>query len=142
MKSILLRGLSALFLLFLSVATSAQPKNNSLTSASGNYPESFSIQKPELDALLASAPEAVVNIQSNKYLHQALVVMNTKNGDMTFLKLQLSYFKNALLTVQVNGSFSTQVFILSSDKSIFYKGRFEKDLLIMTKCNEDDIVSE
>lgn len=68
--------------------------------------------------------------------------MNTLNGDIRFLRIKLDYFKNAFLMIQVNGEYSTQVFILSEDKSVFYKGTIGEKAVVMTKCSEDDIVSE
>jgi hypothetical protein len=107
-----------------------------------NHPTTFLITKAEFDDLFAGKINEPVRSSSNKYLNKSVLLMNTLNGDMKFLKLKLDYFKNAFLMVQVNGEYSTQIFILSEDKSVFYKGRIEKDNVLMTKCNEDDIVSE
>lgn len=136
-----LRSLSAIFLLLLCMTAQAQAKKN--TARPGrNYPASFRIQTSELDALLSRSPNSTITSRANRYLRRGVVVANTASGDMRFLKLKLDYFKNAFLTVQVNGSFSTQVFILSTDKSVFYKGSFEDGQLVMSACHEDDIVSE
>ena len=113
------------------------------------YPSTFNISKAEFDHLFQLEANKPISNKANKYLYRASLVVNTRSGDMRFLKLKLDYFKNAFLTVQVNGSATTQVFILSDDKSVFYKGRFEKNVstgsttkLVMNKCQEGDIVSE
>lgn len=106
-----------------------------------DYPATFTISKTEFDRLFSLKPEELV-ASDNAYIKGSQVMMNTLNGDMKFLKLKLSHFKNAFLMVQVNGIYSTQIFILSQDKSVFYKGKIDKEMVIMTKCNEDDIVSE
>ena len=68
--------------------------------------------------------------------------MNTKNGDMHFVKLKLTYFPKSYLLIQENGMYSTVIFIMSDDKSVFYKGKIDKEVITMRKCSEDDIVSE
>lgn len=110
-------------------------------SASRKNPESFTISKAELQELLARRDKAPVK-SSNKYLNQGIVLKNVTNGDMQFVRVKLKYFSTACLTVQVNGVYSTQVFILSDNKSVFYKGKIEKGNVLMTKCAEDEIVSE
>ena len=71
-----------------------------------------------------------------------MLELNTKNGDMQLLRIRLNYFPKALLMVQVNGEYSTQVYITSSSKTLSYKGKIEKDRVLLTKCNRDEIVSE
>jgi hypothetical protein len=105
------------------------------------YPGTFMISKTEFDQLLSSKPGEKTAL-ANKYLDGSTTMMNSLNGDMKFLKAKLGYFKNAILMIQVNGEYSTQIFIMSEDKSVFYKGKKEKDGVLMTKCSEDDIVSE
>ena len=70
-------------------------------------------------------------------------MVSTQNGDMKFLKLKLSYFKNAYLLIQVSGKDSKQIFLMTDDKSVFYTGRLDqKNNVLMKQCDEDDIVSE
>jgi len=128
------------FLLAMSMGLRAQSTKAKTTSTA--YPAAFTISKAEYDQLFAAKVNTLISDKKNKYLDKAMLQMSTASGDMRFLKLKLSYFKNAFLLVQVNGSYSTQVFILSDDKSVFYKGNFEKGNVVMSKCSEDDIVSE
>jgi hypothetical protein len=46
------------------------------------------------------------------------------------------------MMVQVNGEYSTQIFILSDDKTIAYKGKIEREQVTLTKCRRDDILQE
>jgi hypothetical protein len=113
-----------------------------IAQTSKKYPDSFTITRSEFDHLFSKKTKETIVSKVNKYLDKSSVLMNTVNGDTKFLKIRLAYFQNAFLVSQVNGEYSTQVFILSDDKSVFYKGRLDKDFVVMTKCNEDDIVSE
>lgn len=117
-------------------------KNASSKFTKANHPESFTINKSDFDELFTKKANTNLDLSSNKYLDKSTIEMNTLNGDIKFLRIKLNYFSNAYLLVQVNGSYSTQVFVMSKDKSIFYKGKIEKDLVVMTKCAEDEIVSE
>jgi hypothetical protein len=122
--------------------TAAQQNSNQVISNSNQFPKSFIITKANFDQLfLLKKGDQVVNT-TNKYLQGSSLLMNTKNGDMKFLNLKLNYFKNANLMIQVNGTASTQAFIQSADKSVFYKGRFENENLVMEKCQENEILSE
>ena len=98
--------------------------------------------KPVFDELFNLKIKEVLSLKENQYLDKAQVMMNTKNGDMTFLKLKLSYFPKSNLMIQVNGSYTTQIFIMSDDKSVFYKGKIEKENIVLKKCAESEIVSE
>jgi len=142
MKLKLLHYLTIAFLIVSSISVTAQTKKNKPAGNNKNYPAAFTIQKSEFEKLFSYKTNEPVADKANKYLDNSVLLMNTKNGDMKFLKLKLGYFKNAFLLVQVNGTFSTQVFVMSSDKSVFYKGQFEKGNVVMSKCSEDDIVSE
>jgi hypothetical protein len=106
------------------------------------YPETFNIPKSDVQKLLEASVNTRLSFQNNPYLNQSTVQLNTLNGDMHFVKIQLSYFSNSYLMLQVNGSYSTIVFILSEDKSVFYKGKMDPDQITMRKCAKDDIVSE
>ncbi|MBL7932152.1 MAG: hypothetical protein JNL60_09620 [Bacteroidia bacterium] len=106
------------------------------------YPEKFTIKQKEVDKLFSYNPGTRLSARGNKYLAKGTVLVNTSNGDTKYLRYQLNYFKSAFLNVQVNGAFSTQMFIVSDDKSVFYKGRLEKGKWLMKKCDEDEIVSE
>ncbi len=140
MKTPLFKFLIAFFITACIGTFNAQVKKNAGNAK--DYPTVFTLKKQELDGLLARKINSTLPKTANKYLAGGTVLTNTASGDMKFLRMQLSYFKNAFLTVQVNGSTSTQVFILSTDKSVSYKGKFENDRLVMTKCQEDEIVSE
>jgi hypothetical protein len=120
----------------------AQSAKASHSRARQSNPSSFVISKAEFEELLGMKVAQIVTAKENKYLNGSTLLMNSLNGDIRFLKIKLSYFRNAYLLVQVNGEYSTQVFVMSEDKSVFYKGRTDNGNVIMQKCNEDDIVSE
>lgn len=117
-----------------------QPLANILVKK--KYPETFIITKAEFEQLISANDKQNLRTKTNKYIDRSTVVMNKLTGDMRFVKIRLNYFPNANLTVQVNGEFSTQIFILSEDKSLSYKGKLVDGNVIMTKCDEDEIVSE
>lgn len=142
MKSVVRKIVLIIFWLAGCLNVTAQPASKKNSAIDKLYPGSFVITKSDYDQLFQLKVNDVVPSRSGKYISGSTMLLNTKNGDMKFLKLKLNYFKNALLVIQVNGSATTQVFILSDDKSIFYKGRFEKNNLLMNKCLEDEIVSE
>lgn len=119
----------------------AQSKKASVKKAS-KYPERFSISKSDFDKLFTYTKNQQLNFTNNKYIHKSVLELNSQNGDMQLLRIKLNYFPKALLMVLVNGVYSTQVYITSSDKSLSYKGKIEKDQVLMTKCNRDEIVSE
>ena len=105
-------------------------------------PTTFLISKSEFDNLFSHKVNETINAKTNKYLDKSNILVSTINGDMRFMKIKLNYFANAFLMIQINGSYSTQIFILSEDKSVFYKGKPDKNDFIMTKCSENEIVSE
>lgn len=123
-----------------STAQNLKPKAPAVKNTA--YPATLSIQKKEFDDLFLYSINDKVVSKTNTYLNNAIVLAYTKTGDMIFFKLKLDHFKNAYLQVQVNGSYSTQVFILSDDKSVSYKGHFEKNVWLMTRCEEGEVVSE
>lgn len=132
-----------LFLISFSVAGIAQNKKTGSSSQDKKkYPAVFTIDKADFDNLFNKKAKEVISSKNNVYIDKSTVVMNTLNGDTKFMKIRLSYFPKAYLMVQVNGEYSTQVFVLSDDKSVFYKGKMDNGSVAMTKCNEDDIVSE
>lgn len=141
MKIKILNYLLAAFLLISCFDANAQ-KSKTRAVQNKNYPAAFTINKAEFDNLFTYKNNEVVPEKTNQYLKGSVLLMNTLNGDMRFLKLKLDYFKNGFMLVQVNGIYSTQVFIMTDDKSVFYKGKFEKGNLMMSKCSEDEIVSE
>jgi hypothetical protein len=120
----------------------AQSAKASPSKVRQSNPSSFMISKAEFEELLGMKVAERVNTRENKYLNGSVLLMNSLNGDIRFLKIKLSFFRNAYLLVQVNGEYSTQVFVMSEDKSVFYKGRMDNGNVMMQKCNEDDIVSE
>lgn len=141
MKQHSLKFLLALFISALNIGTFAQ-NSKPVSEKSNKNPTTFTINKNDFEGLFSKQIKETIALSSNKYLDKSSVMMNSLNGDMKFMKIKLNYFKNAFLMIQVNGTYSTQIFILSDDKSVFYKGRMDGDTITMTKCNEDDIVSE
>ena len=141
MKLHFIKLLSIVLFLSFSYSVNAQ-KSKASAPKPQKHPASFTISKADFDNLFTKKNQELVATKNNKYLDKSTVMMNTLNGDMKFMKIQLNYFQNAYLMVQVNGEYSTQIFVLSDDKSVFYKGRIDKGNVTMTKCNEDDIVSE
>jgi len=106
------------------------------------HPSTFTISKADIDKLFSFKAGEMLVSKKNKYLNRSVVVTNIQNGDTKFLRVQLSYFSSAFLSVQVNGSVSTQVFILSEDKSVSYKGKADGKNYLMSKCDQDEIISE
>lgn len=106
------------------------------------YPESFTISKADFDGFFKMETNSSVNAPANKYIHKAKLELNTLNGDMRLLRLRLGYFPKGILLVQVNGIYSTQVFITTSDKKLSYKGKVGAEQVTFTKCNRDDIYTE
>lgn len=107
-----------------------------------NYPETFTIAKADFDSFFNYRVNGVIKTPSNQYTDKAVLLLNSKNGDMQLLRLKLSYFPKSYLMIQVNGVHSTQVFLMSDDKSAFYKGKVNKEKVTLTKCKEEEIVSE
>jgi hypothetical protein len=133
-----------LLCLFLSSSPVAgqKAKSSKAQKTENVYPANFTISKADFDRLFMYKPNEVINTSDNVYINQSTLAMNTLNGDTRFLKIKLKYFKNAWLLIQVNGEYSTQIFILSDDKSVFYKGSLNENNVSMVKCDEDEIVSE
>lgn len=123
-------------------AQSRKSSSNSINKTGEKHPNTFNITKMELGKLFSLKANDVLSYPVNKYLDKAMVLMNTKNGDIKFLKAKLKFFPKSTLLVQVNGEYTTQIFIMSEDKSVFYKAKAEKDKFVMSKCSEDEIVSE
>ena len=139
----LLKLIALTLLLSSSLMSQAQSKNKSSNKITyPDYPETFTIAKSDFDGLFTKKANTILDLSTNKYLDKSSIEMNTLNGDIKFIRLKLNYLSNSYLLVQVNGVYSTQVFVMSKDKSVFYKGKIEKDLVVMTKCAEDEIVSE
>lgn len=137
-----LRSLVIVTLILGFTSFNAQNKSTSVKKTVSRYPASFVITKAEFDKLFTLKNNEVVNVPANKYLDKSVLELNTLNGDMRLLRIKLNYFPKALLMVLVNGEYSTQVYITSSDKLLSYKGKLEKDKVTLTKCNRDEIVSE
>jgi hypothetical protein len=133
-------SLLTLLSLFFFLGIRAQADKNS--PKTNTPPENFIISSAELKTILNLEVNSVLNDPSNKYINKAALLVSTKNGDMQFARLKLSYFPKAFLMVQVNGVYSTQVFILSDDASVSYKGKETKDGILLTHCKQDEIVSE
>ena len=129
-------------MVFLFSAIHAQGKKTGSKKAITKYPESFTISRADFDNFFNYKNNDVLNTPANKYIDKSVLLLHTNNGDMQFLKLKLSYFPKALLMIQVNGIHSTQVFLLSDDKSLSYKGKVDKDVVTLAKCRQDEIVSE
>jgi hypothetical protein len=133
---------SAFLLLTIPALFTAQTSHRrAVKKVTSQYPKNFTISKADFDSLFNLEKDQAVN-SSNVYLAKSVMLMNSRNGDIRFLRLKLRYFKNAFLMIQVNGEYSTQIFILSDDKSVFYKGAITANGVVMTRCSEDDIVSE
>lgn len=133
----------ALFFISAQLLLNAQKSGPaSSTRVQKKYPATFAISKTDFENLFSKKIKETLSLKSNKYLDKSSILMNTLNGDTKFMKIKLNYFQNAYLMIQVNGEYSTQIFILSDDKSVFYKGSVESGEVVMKKCNEDDIVSE
>ena len=107
-------------------------------------PAAFTITGDEFSHLITLPSETAIDLKRNAYLHGGTVELNTLNGDMRFIRAQLLPFPEHFLIVMVNGTSSTQVFLLPKDKTktLAYKGRHEKDAVIMEKCKTEDIVTE
>jgi hypothetical protein len=133
-----------LFLFLMAVLSPANlySQNKSTTSGEQQYPASFLISKAELQGLQALKVHTVIDNKGNRFLDGSIVVANTRNGDMQYIKIKSAFFRKGYLNIQVNGKDSTQVFVTSDDKSVFYKGRVEKENWVLIKCSEDEIVSE
>ncbi|WP_317899916.1 hypothetical protein [Aurantibacillus circumpalustris] len=128
--------------LFIVGYTLAAQKSKTIAENFDKNPATFTISKTDYNNLFSKQSNETITGVQNKYLTNSTVLMNSLNGDMKFMKIKLDYFKNSFLMIQVNGGYSTQIFILSDDKSVFYKGSIDNGVVTMTKCNEDDIVSE
>ncbi|PBQ33065.1 hypothetical protein CNR22_15190 [Sphingobacteriaceae bacterium] len=142
MRFTFIKFLPLLIFLVGAFSLNAQSTKTSSSKVAAKNPASFTISKSDFELLFSKKAKDILVLKNNAFLDKSLVEINTLNGDMKFLKLKLSYFPKAYLMVQINGEYSTQIFILSDDKSVFYKGRIDKGIVTMTKCNEDDIVSE
>jgi hypothetical protein len=105
-------------------------------------PATITIVKADFDRLMDHKKGDRIAARDNAYLNGSEVMMNTATGDMKYLRIKLSGLHNAYLTVQVNGEYSTQVFVLSDDHSVSYKGKIGENGLVLTRCEEDEIVSE
>ncbi len=140
MNIIFIRRLVFCFL-FVSALNLVAQKSPVVQKQGEKHPTTFTISKTDFEFLLKQEEGSSLSIK-NAYLRDGKVIMNSRNGDITFIRVQLFYFPAAELLVQVNGEYSTQVFIMTRDKSLFYKGTVEKERVLMTKCSEDEIVSE
>jgi len=120
----------------------AQEKKQAAPQQVQSYPERFSISQQDLQTLFQTKTGTRSTFKENRYLNNGSMELNTLNGDMHFLNYKLSFFKNARLIVQKNGEYTTQVFVTSDDKSVFYKGTFNAGQVTLVKCEEDEIVSE
>jgi hypothetical protein len=129
-------------MVFVTGAFQAQNKKKSSALAEREQPSSFMISMEDFDNLLKETENSVIKNKGNKYLDGAIVTTSTTNGDMRYMKIRLAYFRNAHLNIQINGTDSRQAFILSDDKSLAYKGRFETANLVMVKTEADAIISE
>lgn len=134
----LIRFWAAFVLLTCSFVSYSQSKSQNIQKS---YPNSFTISNSELNKLFKVKETKKVSVK-NKYLSGSIVLINNSVGDNKQLKLQLKYFPNAHLIIQINGNDSKILYIASSDDSIFYNSKIDKETIIMTKCTKDDIVSE
>lgn len=139
-----LRHFAVLVMLSVTTALNAQgsAEGGKSATAKNSYPESFRISTTELAQVVAKKEKEMLALPGNPYLNQALVLRAVANGDMHFTRLQLAYFKGGYLHVQVNGTASTQIFLFSEDKRFFYKSSPLPDGYLLSRCAEDEIVSE
>jgi hypothetical protein len=121
--------------LFLFTGIDAQTKKNTTK-------KTVSISKPDFDKLFTYKKNEVLKFTDNKYIDKSILELNSLTGDMQLLRIKLNYFPKAILMIQVNGEYSTQVYITSATKSLSYKAKIEKDRVLLIKCNRDEIVSE
>lgn len=105
-------------------------------------PKSFTIENSELEKLFSLKLNQTVSSKTNKYLNNAIVLLNSSYKDNKQLKLKLNYIKNAELFVQINGKDSKVIYILSSDDSVFYNSTYDQTKVTLTQCKKDDILSE
>lgn len=105
-------------------------------------PDSISISKNDFENLFKYKANTIVKSNTNSYLNNAVVLLNNKFGSNKQLKLKLENFPTSYLIVQVNGDDSILIFIISDDKSVFYKNKNYADKFVLVKCAEDDIISE
>ncbi|MBX3163917.1 MAG: hypothetical protein KF900_05510 [Bacteroidetes bacterium] len=129
-----------LFTLMLA-AFGCHAQNTKTGTIKNEVPETFTISKNDINSLLSHKADDVI-ANNNKYLDKAQVQVVSTSGDMTSMRLKMDYIANAFLFVQVNGAFSTQVFVTTSDKSVFYKSEEKNGNFVLTKCDEEDIISE
>lgn len=127
-------------LLFVVISQILVAQKNKSTGTS--YPNSFNIENKEIDALFKTKLNQTFKSTQNMYLNGAVVLLNSSYKDNKQLKLKLKYFKNAELFIQINGKDSQIIYILSSDDSVFYNSKIEKDKVVLTQCKKDDILSE
>lgn len=139
MKKILLKLLMLFFVFGNNHQLNAQKK---LSVSSPKYPTNFSISNNELDALLKLKKGSTFKSKQNVYLNNSQVILSSAYKENKQLKLKLSYFKNAELFVQINGTNSKIIYILTSDDSVFYNSKIEGDKIVLTQCHKDDILSE
>jgi hypothetical protein len=106
-----------------------------------NAAAEFTLPRAEFDKLYAmETGQAIVSPATR--LHKGKIMLNTKNGDMQFVRVKLASIPHAYLVVQVNGVYTTQTFVLSDNHSISYKGSIGEREVRYTRCDEDEIVSE
>ena len=126
--------------IFVLIAAVAYPQSS--RKSPKRHPDTFTVSRADFDRLYTAKAGQVIPAASSRQLHNGKVLINTRNGDMQFIRMKLSAIPKAYLVVQVNGSFSTQTFILTDDHSISYKGAIAGKQVTFTKCDEDEIVSE
>lgn len=111
-------------------------------SAQSGQPQQFTIEKQLFGQLLEMPAGSEISAPANQYLDGSTVELNTLNGDMHFVRVRLKYFTGSYLLVQVNGIYTTQVFVMGKDSPVHYKGTITDGAVVMEKCSKDDIVNE
>lgn len=110
-----------------------------------NYPDTITVPWQELSDLFHYGKGEIIT-HSSKYLHNGQVLLNTTDKDPhgkdKLMRIQLAYFPGAFLWVQVNGNYSTQVFILSEKPAWSYKSHFSANKVVLVKCRKESIISE
>mgnify|MGYP006927912742 CR=1 FL=1 len=135
------RLLYPVIFLLLATVLQGQTKKTKPAVVSAN-PVIFTIEQTEFESLFNYKSGEVIRCQKNKYIDKSVMELNTRNGNMQLLRIKSAYFAKSLLMVQVSGQLSVQVFIVSTDKKTFYRGKTERGKVTMSRCKEEDIVTE
>ena len=93
-------SLFTLAFLFLFTGIEAQTKKTTPKKTVIQYPESFTISKPDFDKLFTYNKNEVLKFTTNKYIDKSILELNTLTGDMQLLRIKLNYFPKAKHRIQ------------------------------------------